>query len=237
MDLQRHLAHEPVLAGPPSATYKLRKFVRRNRSLVVTVITLATVFIVATLVSIRFGIYANTQRGKAVAAQRAESERAAELKKVSALQSDMLTQIDRVLLGQNVLAGVLDEARAYRANVGMDASTIESELRELSDTLNGINFTTIASMVISEEILTPTLNLVRNDSAIPTNVRITLLSTIGATLWQPGRVRTPVRQESHSSPTPIIPATRWLRTKVCKSRSKPWVGLGLPQVEKARTSS
>ncbi len=30
-DIRRHLAHEPVLAGPPSATYKLRKFVRRNR--------------------------------------------------------------------------------------------------------------------------------------------------------------------------------------------------------------
>ena len=31
-DIRRHLVHEPVLAGPPSATYKLRKFVRRNRT-------------------------------------------------------------------------------------------------------------------------------------------------------------------------------------------------------------
>ncbi|NNM24697.1 MAG: serine/threonine protein kinase [Phycisphaerales bacterium] len=30
-DLRRHLADEPVLAGPPSATYRLRKFVRRNK--------------------------------------------------------------------------------------------------------------------------------------------------------------------------------------------------------------
>ena len=30
-DVQRHLNNEPVLAGPPSATYKLRKFMRRNR--------------------------------------------------------------------------------------------------------------------------------------------------------------------------------------------------------------
>jgi serine/threonine protein kinase/tetratricopeptide (TPR) repeat protein len=34
-DLRRHLAHEPVLAGPPSAGYKLSKFVRRNRGAVV----------------------------------------------------------------------------------------------------------------------------------------------------------------------------------------------------------
>ncbi len=30
-DLERHLNHEPVSAGPPTAVYRLRKFVRRNR--------------------------------------------------------------------------------------------------------------------------------------------------------------------------------------------------------------
>ena len=34
MDVVRHINHEPVLASPPSATYRLRKFVRRNRVLV-----------------------------------------------------------------------------------------------------------------------------------------------------------------------------------------------------------
>src|SRR5262249_25497031 len=32
LDVQRYLADEPVLAGPPSATYRLRKFVRRNKA-------------------------------------------------------------------------------------------------------------------------------------------------------------------------------------------------------------
>src|SRR5262249_19623707 len=35
MDVQRYLADEPVLACPPSAGYRLRKFVRRNRGPVV----------------------------------------------------------------------------------------------------------------------------------------------------------------------------------------------------------
>jgi len=30
-DIQRHLVHEPVWAGPPSSAYRVRKFVRRNR--------------------------------------------------------------------------------------------------------------------------------------------------------------------------------------------------------------
>jgi serine/threonine protein kinase len=34
-DLKRHLAHEPVAAGPPSTTYLMRKFVRRHRGSVV----------------------------------------------------------------------------------------------------------------------------------------------------------------------------------------------------------
>src|SRR5207248_1751662 len=31
LDLQRYLADEPVLAGPPSVRYRLRKFVHRHR--------------------------------------------------------------------------------------------------------------------------------------------------------------------------------------------------------------
>ncbi len=30
-DIERHLQHEPVVAGPPGAAYKFRKFVRRHR--------------------------------------------------------------------------------------------------------------------------------------------------------------------------------------------------------------
>src|SRR5262249_16461598 len=39
MDVQRYLADEPVLACPPSAGYRLRKFVRRNRARLVTALT------------------------------------------------------------------------------------------------------------------------------------------------------------------------------------------------------
>jgi hypothetical protein len=41
MDLQRYLADEPVQAGPPSAWYRLRKFVGRNRGFVAASVALA----------------------------------------------------------------------------------------------------------------------------------------------------------------------------------------------------
>jgi WD40 repeat protein/serine/threonine protein kinase len=37
LDIQRYLADEPVVAGPPSAAYRLRKFLRRNRGPAVAV--------------------------------------------------------------------------------------------------------------------------------------------------------------------------------------------------------
>ncbi len=42
-DLRRHLNHEPVLAGPPSAAYRMGKFTRRNRT---GVLATAIIFIV-----------------------------------------------------------------------------------------------------------------------------------------------------------------------------------------------
>ena len=34
-DILRHLAHEPVVAAPPSRSYRLRKFVRKHRGAVI----------------------------------------------------------------------------------------------------------------------------------------------------------------------------------------------------------
>ena len=45
-DIERHLTHRPVHAGPPSAVYRLRKFVRRHRSGVAIVGTLAASLLV-----------------------------------------------------------------------------------------------------------------------------------------------------------------------------------------------
>ncbi|MCH8165096.1 MAG: serine/threonine protein kinase [Planctomycetes bacterium] len=50
MDLRRHLDHEPVLARPPSAAYKLSKFVRRNKALVAGVAGIFVVLVASTLV-------------------------------------------------------------------------------------------------------------------------------------------------------------------------------------------
>ena len=68
-DVERHLADEPVLAGPPTASYQLRKLVRRHRGAVlsaaVLLLALAGGFVARSLEAAR----ANRQAGEARAAR------------------------------------------------------------------------------------------------------------------------------------------------------------------------
>jgi len=65
-DIARHLADEPVLAGPPSVRYRVRKFVRRNRVLVTAVAAVLIVLVAGVVVSTIFAV------GQARARARAE---------------------------------------------------------------------------------------------------------------------------------------------------------------------
>ena len=56
MELQRYLADEPVLAGPPSAGYRLRKFVRRNKGPVLMG-SLICVLLVGGIVGTTLGLF------------------------------------------------------------------------------------------------------------------------------------------------------------------------------------
>ena len=54
------------MARPPSAIYQIRKFARRNRAAFVALVSIAAVLILATIVSIRFGVNEAEQRRDAV---------------------------------------------------------------------------------------------------------------------------------------------------------------------------
>ena len=74
-DIARHLENEPVLASPPSATYRLRKFVRRNRMAVGSAAVIALTLIGAT---IGLGVlYARSVASEARATREAETSRQA----------------------------------------------------------------------------------------------------------------------------------------------------------------
>jgi len=73
-DIKRHLNNEPVLAGRPSALYRIQKFVKRNKLLVLSVAAIVAVVIIATIVSIALAFKATKARGEAEQARNAERE-------------------------------------------------------------------------------------------------------------------------------------------------------------------
>jgi serine/threonine protein kinase/tetratricopeptide (TPR) repeat protein len=58
MDVQRYLAEQPVTARPPTTSYLLRKFVRRNKATVVMAAVVAGLLVVATAISMGLAFWA-----------------------------------------------------------------------------------------------------------------------------------------------------------------------------------
>ena len=83
-DVRRYLRNEPVSAGPPSASYRASKFIRRHRSAVIVGGVVAATLLVATAVSVRFGVIAQRER------LAAEREAAASAAVTAFLTDDLL---------------------------------------------------------------------------------------------------------------------------------------------------
>ncbi len=116
-DIERHLNDEPVMAGPPSAVYRVGKFVRRNRALV------AGVMVAFVALALGVGV-ASWQAVRA----------AAEARRAIVIKDFLATTIgaaDFIEAGRRLkVADVLDEASA-----GLDdfegEPEIEAEIRHL----------------------------------------------------------------------------------------------------------
>jgi serine/threonine protein kinase/WD40 repeat protein len=80
-DIQRYLSDQPVLACPPSAAYRLRKFARRNKAALAMAGLISAALILGTVASSYFALKANTRaheaddaRIRATAAEKAARE-------------------------------------------------------------------------------------------------------------------------------------------------------------------
>jgi serine/threonine protein kinase len=69
MDIERYMNDEPVMAGPPSTAYRLKKFLRRNKTSVILASSIAAALVVGLCLATIGFIQASRQRDKAVAAE------------------------------------------------------------------------------------------------------------------------------------------------------------------------
>jgi tetratricopeptide (TPR) repeat protein len=105
-DLERYLGDELVLAGPPSAGYKLRKFVRRNRGPVLAV-ALVLLALIAGLGAASWGLVC-AERARLVAENAQEDAEAAALEERKAKETakKRLVQIEKA---NAILASIFHE--------------------------------------------------------------------------------------------------------------------------------
>jgi serine/threonine protein kinase/tetratricopeptide (TPR) repeat protein len=96
-DIERHLRDEPVQACPPSTTYRLQKFARRNRAVLMSAGFVAVALVVGTAVSISQAVRATKAESLAKSrlrqANEARANAEASSQKARLAVDDMYTQV------------------------------------------------------------------------------------------------------------------------------------------------
>ncbi len=213
-DLRHHLNHEPVLAGPPSATYRLSKFVRRHRVGVAAGAAIVLALVAATVVSTGFALSEAEQRRIAVAAEgqekharkEAEQARAAaeeqrklaeqrekeaieardHLQVVADFQSSMLAETDAEGMGLAIVDGFEEGIRAALAGPIEDESEVASVLETWRQQTLKANPTTLALKVLDEFVLAKATETIENEFADQPLVRAALQQTVANTYGEIG---------------------------------------------------
>jgi eukaryotic-like serine/threonine-protein kinase len=162
-DLERHLEHQPVVAGPPSAVYRARKFIRRHRLGVAVSASMTAVLITGLVVSLLAFAKARKERDRAMAAEeRAEASRqtaqveGARSAQVAQFMKDMLQGVGPgVALGGDtkLLRGILDQTAGRLSKELAGQAAVEADLRE---TL-GVVYRDLGEYVSAEAMLQKSL--------------------------------------------------------------------------------
>ncbi len=164
MDVRRFLAAEPILAAPPSASYRLQKFVRRNKGAVAAGALVAA--------SLLIGIAAFAWQAQIAQA------RAYQLQQVANFQADMLGQIDAtgagIALSNNVEAKYADAL----AQTGMPVGERAAQAAAFASQWQRINATDTARELIDSTMLRPAASAIDKKFRAQPEVDATLKQTL-----------------------------------------------------------
>ncbi len=103
-DIQRYLDNEPIEARPPSITYQLKIFAKRNRAVFVSITSIAAVLVIATIVSIGLAISAKQSEA---AAEAAREEATASAQRAEALRDEALESFNMLLMTSELTEDLL----------------------------------------------------------------------------------------------------------------------------------
>jgi WD40 repeat protein/serine/threonine protein kinase len=121
-DIENYLKGNPLIAGPPSTVYRVRKFMRRHKALITGAASVLVVLLAGILLSTIFAVEANRARDKEIIA-RAQAEQAQEQAEAREQATRQLAYASDMSLAQHALSmNDLGHTRrlleAYRPGLG-----------------------------------------------------------------------------------------------------------------------
>jgi serine/threonine protein kinase len=178
-DVERYLDSRPILARAPSSMYQLRKFARRNRTLVAGVAATLLALIAGIVVSTTFGLREASQRRAAEKAQK-------DTQAVAEFQANMLGEIDAQKMGRGLEDDLDSRLRKTRQEQGASPREVESALASFRSYMNDINTTDAALQVIDRNILERAIETAKTQFAAQPPLQAQLLRSIGETYFKIG---------------------------------------------------
>jgi tetratricopeptide (TPR) repeat protein len=127
-DLQHHLNNEPIVACPPSRSYRFQKLIRRNKLAFAASSAVVTALVLGLGASTWMFFKEKQARQRAVAAEQ-EQERSRRQAEAAAAKSQQVSQFLRYTL-QNVASATLRDRAVLQNILGTTVSRIGKELKQ-----------------------------------------------------------------------------------------------------------
>lgn len=134
-DVRRHLNHEPVVAGPPSTVYRMKKFMRRNRASVMTAGVVGAAILVGFIVSTVMYFKAEGLRVEAEQAGEKEATARVQAEQAEKTAQQQRQRAERLLASAQLERGVklLNEGNRLGLLDLLDARITADKIPELRD--------------------------------------------------------------------------------------------------------
>jgi serine/threonine protein kinase/tetratricopeptide (TPR) repeat protein len=178
-DVGYYLDSRPILARAPTTIYQLRKFARRNRTLVASVIVIIAVLLAGVAASTVFGL-------REASALRAAEQARRDTEAVVDFQQSMLKDLDAPRMGRNLIVDL--RSRLQKAWHERDASGSGGRraLAEFDTDVRDINATDAALRVIDEDVLKRALAAAETRFSTQPTLQARLKLSIGVTYFALG---------------------------------------------------
>jgi eukaryotic-like serine/threonine-protein kinase len=171
MDVRRYLDGQPVLAAPPGAAYRVRKFVKRHRAGVMAA-GMVSAALVLGMVGTSWGMVqasrerrvaeaharrAVEQAERASEAERAAQARSVELREVAQFQAAQLREIDASVMGLRIRADLLAKVKEAALHARLGSEEAQARAAEVERLVAGADFTGLAREALRTQVLEPGL--------------------------------------------------------------------------------